>query len=104
MNSECVRLAQEYGTDLSSRFKASGLRRQIESSADLLPVVLDFEGVYTMSESFADELIGLLVASRGHDWFRENVRVCNMAPEVRLSVLKAVRTRLERHAHGKLVS
>jgi hypothetical protein len=43
-----------------------------------------------VSESFADGAIAVLVAERGEQWFRQNVRLINLSPSVRLSVLEAV--------------
>jgi hypothetical protein len=49
-----------------------------------------------VSESFADGVIAVLVAERGEEWFRRNVRLVNLTPAVRLSVLHAVDERCRR--------
>ncbi len=87
-----VEIAKTFGTDLSSRQRAAVLRLDIASqtAAGITPVTLDFAGVRTVSESFADGAIAVLVAERGEEWFRQNVRLINLSPFVRLSVLEAV--------------
>lgn len=87
-----VEIAKTFGTDLSSRQRAAALRLDIASqtAAGISPVTLDFAGVRTVSESFADGAIAVLVAERGEEWFRQNVRLINLSPFVRLSVLEAV--------------
>ncbi|NBV89253.1 MAG: DUF4325 domain-containing protein [Betaproteobacteria bacterium] len=87
-----VEIAKTFGTDLSSRQRAAALRLDITSqtAAGITPVTLDFAGVRTVSESFADGAIAVLVAERGEEWFRQNVRLVNLSPFVRLSVLEAV--------------
>ncbi len=90
-----VRIATEFGTDLSSRQCAAELRVGItaQTAAGISPVTLDFEGVRTLSDSFADDAIAVLVADHGADWFKQNVRLVNLSPSVRLSVLEAVHER-----------
>ena len=87
-----VEIARTFGTDLSSRQRATALRLDIASqtAAGITPVTLDFAGVRSVSESFADGAIAVLVAERGEEWFRQNVRLVNLTPSVRLSVLEAV--------------
>lgn len=87
-----VEIAKAFGTDLSSRQRAAALRLDISSqtAAGNAPVTLDFAGVRTVSESFADGAIAVLVVERGEQWFRQNVRLVNLSPSVRLSVLEAV--------------
>lgn len=87
-----VEIAKTFGTDLSSRQRAATLRLDIatQTAAGITPVTLDFAGVRTVSESFADGAIAVLVAERGEEWFRQNVRLINLTPAVRLSVLEAV--------------
>jgi hypothetical protein len=87
-----IDIAETFGTDLSSRQRAAALRLHItaQTAAGITPVTLDFAGVRTVSESFADGAIAVLVAERGEEWFRQNVRLVNLTPSVRLSVLEAV--------------
>jgi len=87
-----VEIAKTFGTDLSSRQRAATLRLEIttQTAAGVTPVTLAFAGVRTVSESFADGAIAVLVVERGEQWFRQNVRLVNLSPSVRLSVLEAV--------------
>lgn len=90
------RIADDYGTDLSSRYRAAGLRQQvIDSAHNGQAVHIDFAGVRTLSDSFADELFGILVLERGDEWFREKISVLNLSPPIRTTILEAVADRLE---------
>lgn len=91
-------IRDEVGTDLSSRHTAAALRREVLSAAALGSVTLDLEGVRTLSDSFADELFAVIVASKGEDWFKRSIRVTDLAPQVRRSILEAVRDRLNSQA------
>ena len=64
-----VEIAKTFGTELSSRQRAAVLRLDITSqtAAGITPVVLGFAGVRTVSESFADNAIAVLVAERGEE-------------------------------------
>jgi anti-anti-sigma regulatory factor len=57
-----IRLADEFGGVLLGRGNAERIRSRIESAARGTnePVVVDFEGVITVSPSFADELFAKL--------------------------------------------
>jgi hypothetical protein len=76
-----IKPADEQGPVLTSRGRAAVLRAVIEQAvADGEQVVLDFDGVETMSPSFADELIAKLdpeALREGH------VRLCNLPPSVK---------------------
>ena len=87
-----IEIAKTFGTDLSSRQRAAALRLDIttRTAAGISPVTLDFAGVRTVSESFADGALAVLVEERGEEWFRLNVRLVNLSPAVRLSILEAV--------------
>jgi hypothetical protein len=92
-------VAKEYGSDISSRFRASQLREEAVRFAVAGDFVeLDFAGVRTISESFADELFGVLVEERGEEWFRARVKVINIATLPRTTVLEAVARRLQEPA------
>jgi hypothetical protein len=87
-----IALAQVAGTDLSGRARARALRDAVVAAA---PVVLDFSGVVCVSDSFHDELFGVLVLERGSNWFRSNITVKSLAPSIRRDLLAAVRARLD---------
>jgi hypothetical protein len=82
------------GKDVSSRNRAAGLRLQIVADAAAQKVRLDFAGVRTVSESFADELFGVLIEDYGEQWFREHVEVANLSDLSRETVLDAIAHRL----------
>ncbi|MBI1947640.1 MAG: STAS-like domain-containing protein [Deltaproteobacteria bacterium] len=88
----------EMGKDLSSRERARLLREEFVREAGVNPARLtfDFAGVRTLSDSFADELLAVLVVERGEAWFREHVHLANLSPELRLVVLNAIQARLRR--------
>lgn len=94
-----IKIAEELGTHLSSRSLATRLRARIESAVDAgQVVVLDFAGVDTLSESFADEVFAVLDATRGAEWFRRGVRVHGLAGGPRDTVLGAILERRTRTA------
>jgi hypothetical protein len=56
-----IRLADEFGAVLVGRAAAERLRLRIEqATSNREPVTLDFEGILTVSPSFADELFAKL--------------------------------------------
>jgi hypothetical protein len=93
------KLAESLGTDLSSRGNAATLRRELCAALDCDPSttgVLDFEGVRTVSSSFADELVAVLVSERGEGWFKSRVRILHLTADIRNALLEAVSERLDR--------
>ncbi len=88
-------LATRLGTDLSSRHLGAILRDEAcEAISQGSIAAFDFAGVRTVSDSFSDELLATLVELRGHDWFRQNVRLVNLSASVRTSILEAISNRL----------
>jgi hypothetical protein len=57
-----IKLADEFGGVLLGRDNARRIRTRVENAAQANnePVVLDFEGILTVSPSFADELFAKL--------------------------------------------
>lgn len=84
----------ERGTDLSSRSGGREIREEVERLAITGTVTLDFSGVQSITHSFADELIAVLVQRKGEAWFRDFVRVRNHSPDVRYVLLDALDQRL----------
>jgi uncharacterized protein DUF4325 len=63
---QMISLANRFGPVLAGRPQAKTLREQIEQELDAgETVVVDLQGVITMSPSFADELFGKLPAETG---------------------------------------
>ncbi len=88
MNNEIIKISQEFGTYLSSRDRAADLRARIEHSQSVFE--LDFQGVESVSGSFADELFGELARHYGESWFRSHVKVLNLDPFVRKVILRTL--------------
>jgi|GEM_PF-2476473 len=88
-----ISIAERLGTDVSSRANAAALRCEIVAAGS--PVVLDFSNVETVSDSFTDELIAVIVERYGKSWFREHVKIIGLNPLDRDSLVAVVRRRLE---------
>lgn len=86
------KVANEFGTDLSSRRSGQNLRYAVTCDA---PCVVDFNGVMSISDSFADEFFAVLVEDHGTEWFAANVKVSGLTAELREVVLRAVALRCE---------
>jgi hypothetical protein len=69
-----MRLAEEHGDVLGGRDLAAEIRKEVVRRVDAgEEVVIDLDGVLTVSPSFADELFGKLPASVGGRVQFENV-------------------------------
>jgi hypothetical protein len=90
MKRPIIQIAEQIGKCLSSRYVARQLREEIEESEG---GELNFENVYSVSDSFADELFAVLVESHGPDWFAENVKVSGLTSQVREVVLRTIALR-----------
>ncbi len=83
-------------TDLASRQAAARLRADIERRAGVGErIVLDFASVESLSESYADELLGVLAARYGLDWLTVHVQPRNVRPPVSRAIAAAIRYRLD---------
>lgn len=92
-----IHLAKRYGTDISSRRTASMLRRELVTRIQKGQVraTIDFDGVESVSDSFLDELFGVIVRDLGKQWFRDYIKLINVQPDDRSSILQVVALRLE---------
>lgn len=92
------------GTDLASRQSAALLRSNIDSIlANGDKAVLDLSHVESISESYADELFGVLVLEHGLAVFAETVSVRGATSSVLRRVAGAIRERsAERELGGAL--
>lgn len=94
--SKLISIVERYGRDVSSRDRARMLREEVEACAySSPPVIIDFAGVASVSDSFSDELVAVLVEKRGTGWFRDHVKVVGLGEMERSSLLSVVRRRLE---------
>lgn len=97
MNTHLFRIS-DLGTDLSNRQGAASLRARIISATaeSAEAVALDFTGVRTISDSFADELFGVLAIELGPEWIRSHLSITNLSPDIRQTILEAVQFRIDR--------
>lgn len=92
-----LRIVKICGTDVSSRSRASELRRKITSlvSDTQSQVELNFRGVRTVSNSFADELFGVLARDNGNAWFRAWIVITNLDEFPRETIVESINNRLQ---------
>lgn len=82
-------------TDLASRFAAARFRSLVEKAIlDGSKVTIDLGAVLSISESYADELFGVLAVRVGLEEFVERVRVRDASTSVIHAIANAVRRRL----------
>lgn len=80
------------GTDLASRRSASLLRLNIQDILDNGCIAtLDFSNVKSISESYADELFGILTLEYG----LEVISIENADKSILLEIVKAIRRRID---------
>ena len=90
-----INISKEFGTDLSSRTRAAALRIQILRGVARDGIShIDFSSVRTVSDSFADEVFGVLAVEKGQDWFREHIKLINVAALPKEAILGAISGRL----------
>lgn len=81
-------------TDLASRALAAKERSSIEALlSENERILIDLSNVASISESFADELFGVLVLRRGLDFVSQRVRFVNAKDPVLRSVAIAMQRR-----------
>jgi len=80
--------------DLASRSLASRERSSLyQQLTERDQVVIDLGEVESISESFADELFGVLVLERGFDFVVKHVKIINAADDVLRSIAIAMKRR-----------
>jgi hypothetical protein len=94
MNPHRIEVSREGGSDVSGRALARALRQRALTVVGNGKVEIDFTGVLCASDSFLDELIGVLVAQRGTAWFRTHVAVLGLPHHIRADLLHVVQARL----------
>lgn len=88
-------------TDLGSRHAAAKFRALVEKRALADgKLVVDLGAVLSFSESYADELFGVLVARYGLKWFVEHIAIRDADPAVFHVIASAIRYRLEAKTPG----
>lgn len=78
-----IDIAQRYGRYLSSRHLARDLREHVVAliARGTESIIVTFEGVESISNSFTDGFLGLLVAERGRAWVERHIRVEGLHPD-----------------------
>jgi STAS-like domain of unknown function (DUF4325) len=86
-------------TDLGSRTSAARFRSVIERDlTEGSSVVIDLGAVISASDSWADELFGVLVARLGLERFIDRVKIRGGSPPVMRTIADVVRDRLNQGA------
>ena len=68
------------GSDLASRQSARILRVKVEQAIEMGKVaIIDLTNVISISESYADELLAVLVQQHGLEWFSEKVKLLHQS-------------------------
>ncbi|AYG06913.1 DUF4325 domain-containing protein [Pseudomonas fluorescens] len=82
-------------TDLASRSLAAQERATIESLLSTNDTVkVDLAKVSSISESYADELFGVLVLQRGLEYVTKHLRIVNAADSVLRPIAVAMKRRV----------
>jgi hypothetical protein len=80
-----------YGTDLSSTKVATELRKSILEDIDLgFNVEIDFKNVRSLSSGWTRNAFGVIVKTKGEDFFKKHIRLSNMSKGVRKSILEGI--------------
>ena len=92
MKGSTIRVATEFGTNLTSRSLGRQLRRQVVGAARAHGwVMLDFLGVASATDPFIRELIVGLAEDQGSAWLSRHVRLQNLSPELDSDVRSVLR-------------
>lgn len=88
-------------TDLSSRASARALRCVVEQAiSEGCIVTIDLTNTITVAESYADELIAVMIKQHGLQWFSDHVKLMHDKPssaDVFRSIATAVNRRMGDH-------
>lgn len=85
-----IEMAQ-YGSTMATRQRGSQLRTEVQEIAGIDSIVLDFQGVLSISNSFADEFFGPMITSAGDS--EPPFEVVNTREEVQRVVDRVVERR-----------
>ena len=64
-------------------------------------VVLDFDGITGITQSFGDEIVGIFARAFGTEFLKKNVKAINMSEDVRLILNWSVKVSLK---YGQKIS
>lgn len=80
-----------YGSDLSSTKLATELRKSILEEIDLgFNVEVDFKGVRSLSSGWVQNSFGVIVKTKGQDFFKDHILISNMTKGIKKSMLKGI--------------
>jgi hypothetical protein len=91
-----INVSERYGRYLSSREVARQLREHVVMLVErenVERVTVDFTGVESISTSFADSLLGLLVAQLGVAWLDRHVELRGLGREDEHDIAVVLRRR-----------
>ena len=92
MNIQTISISQ---TDLASRSEASKFRvRLLKIINDDSSVNIDFQGVESISDSYADELFGILALSLGIEKFFRIISIINASDRIFQVIAANIHTRI----------
>lgn len=80
-------------SDLASRRTAAVERKALEDALAFGSIEVDLMNVDSISESYSDELFGVLVAKHGLDTFLKQVRILNAKDGILKSIAKVIQRR-----------
>lgn len=83
-----------HGTNLASRKLAKKIRE-----TELMPengekIVIDFSNIETASNAFLDELVGIIIATKGFGFFNSHYRIANTNDYVKNILKSAISYRI----------
>jgi len=84
-------IKEMYGTNLSSTKLATELRKNILDEIDLgFNVEVDFKDVRSLSGGWIRNALGIIVKTKGEDFFKNHILISNMSKNVRASILEDI--------------
>jgi hypothetical protein len=83
------------GKHLGTRSAGMEMREEIIRAFDLYPqIVFDFNGVEIVSNSFADECFGKLIAFYGLEKIKSKTTFVNTSPFIKSAIANAIKMRM----------
>jgi|Wag4MinimDraft_9_1082661.scaffolds.fasta_scaffold00299_5 hypothetical protein len=78
-----IKIAEVCGESLNTRFYGASLKDYImKRYSSRNKIILDFSNVKSMSQSFADQCFGMIVAEIGLNSFQKNFKIINIKADV----------------------
>jgi ribulose 1,5-bisphosphate synthetase/thiazole synthase len=70
--------------NLTSRYKGLVIRKTIEKALEKgNKVIIDFEGFDLITQSFGDEIIGVIIRSKGVEFVKNHISVININGQIK---------------------